>query len=345
MEGLRGLAAFLVFLVHYCSAAEPWTAPQLRGFADAVHSIGSVGVDLFFCLSGYLIYGSLIARPVRWLPYLRRRIERIYPAFLVVLTVYVVLSLVAPNESKLPRHGAWLYLLQNALLLPGIFPIEPMITVAWSLSYEMFFYLTVPLLVGALSLRERSPAERVLYLLPLAAACVLTETHPRIALFVAGMVLVELTRSQPHKPPSLIAAVLAVIAWLTSPILPIVSLLKYSALFFGVLLFTWHALSGSSVLTRWLTWAPLRWLGNMSYSYYLLHGLTLKISFAALAAVAPVGTHLAVVLLIPAFGVTLVPCAMLFVFVERPFSIAPRELLVWVPCGSLRCEAFREWQK
>src|SRR5262244_2354960 len=64
MEGLRGFAVFLVFLVHYVTLIDPWiaSASSLASFARALHSIGNAGVDLFFVLSGYLIYGSLISR-------------------------------------------------------------------------------------------------------------------------------------------------------------------------------------------------------------------------------------------------------------------------------------------
>jgi peptidoglycan/LPS O-acetylase OafA/YrhL len=55
MEGLRGVAVFLVFLVHYVSNVAPWTASDLGSVAAAVTTMGSTGVDLFFVLSGFLI--------------------------------------------------------------------------------------------------------------------------------------------------------------------------------------------------------------------------------------------------------------------------------------------------
>ena len=104
MEGLRGLAIFLVFLVHYVTLMEPWIVTQstLRSIATALHTIGNTGVDLFFVLSGYLIYGSLITRPQRFGRFMARRIERIYPTFAVVFVIYVGLSFLLPAQSKIP---------------------------------------------------------------------------------------------------------------------------------------------------------------------------------------------------------------------------------------------------
>src|SRR5690606_4132801 len=146
MEGLRGIAVTLVFLVHYHSVLTPWMA-GVEGwgsdFGRAMRFAGAAGVDLFFVLSGYLIYGATLSARFSWGGFMRRRLQRIYPTFLVLLTIYLGLSFLIPSESKLPPGAAEasFYVLQNVLLLPGMFAIKPIITVAWSLSYEMFFYL------------------------------------------------------------------------------------------------------------------------------------------------------------------------------------------------------------
>ena len=82
----------------------------------------------------------------------------------------------------------------------------------------------------------------------------------------------------------------------------------------------------SAWLPRAFSWTPLRWLGNMSYSYYLLHGLVLNAGFLLLAQVLPAAGQGAWVFwgLLPVlFGLTLLPTAVLFLLVERPYSLAP----------------------
>jgi len=324
MEGLRGVAVFMVFMVHYVSNVAPWTPSNIGHIAAAVHTIGSAGVDLFFVLSGYLIYGSLIANPQPFGPFIARRAQRIYPAFLVVLAVYVALSYMFPGESRIPDApgAAALYLAQNVLLMPGMFPVEPIITVAWSLSYEMMFYLIVPLIVGWMALR-RCPQQTRASVIAMATACcllVLDGEHQRIIMFCAGMAVFELVKSGRRPPPASVAMV-SVAVGLGTLLFDVSTELRRIWLFIGLTLACWHCVASASWLTRVLSWSPLRWYGNMSYSYYLIHGLTLKFTFLLVGMLVPKGVSLVAAMLAPAFLVTLVPAAMLFLLVERPLSL------------------------
>ncbi len=356
MEGPRGFAVFLVFLVHYVSVIDPWIDKQstIRPLASALHTIGNTGVDLFFVLSGYLIYGSLIGRPQTYRRFMSRRLERIYPAFTAVFAVYVAFSFVVPEESKLPQDGfaAILYLCQNFLLLPGVFRIKPMITVAWSLSYEMFFYLTIPLVIAVLGLRARTPAKRALLLSTVAVAgaiyCAAAGGGPiRLTMFVSGMLLYEAIRNGRIPTPTSSVALTALVIGLLFTLVPVSgsqgSVFKTGILFlaFFVLCFAVFEAHGSW-LARGFSWTPLRWLGNMSYSYYLLHGLTLKAAFLPLRACSRnalvwVPQHEVIffwALLPPMFALTLVASAALFLAVERPFSLSPTVQQKGVPASA-----------
>ena len=340
MEGLRGFAVFLVFLVHYVTLVGPWldASPVFVSFVNSVRVIGNSGVDLFFVLSGYLIYGSLIARPQPFLRFMSRRVERIYPAFVAVFAIYVAMSFALPSESKIPGQPlvAAGYLVANFLLLPGLFPIEPLITVAWSLSYEMFYYLTIPLVIVLFRLRGRGPAWRAAFFACIAVAlvsyCAARGGHVRLVMFIAGILLHEALRSTAVPAPPSAAALLTLVVGLLGMLLPFSGsaafALKTTGLFvaFFVLCFTCFRLP-VAWLPRVFTWTPLRWLGNMSYSYYLLHGLTLKAEFLALSHVLPArgyGAWFFWVLLPAAFVLTLLPTAGLFLAIERPLSLAPR---------------------
>ncbi|WP_394780862.1 acyltransferase family protein [Undibacterium sp.] len=340
MEGLRGFAVALVFLVHYVTLVTPWIkGSPLANLAEALHTIGNTGVDLFFVLSGYLIYGSLISRPQRFMRFMSRRIVRIYPTFIVVFAVYLALSFLFPAESKIPApfSQGLIYVAQNFFLLPGIFPIEPMITVAWSLSYEMFYYLAIPLIIMLFGLRQRSASWRTGFFLLIAVAmlayCAVYGGNIRLMMFVAGILLHEAIEGARFARVGSVAGFTALFIGLASTLLqlpgPGGAALKFAILFISFFILCMASFRGpDALLPRSFSWTPLRWLGNMSYSYYLLHGLALKLAFMLFGHILPKdGLHGVWIfwgLLLPMFAFTLIPTAGLFLIIERPLSLAPR---------------------
>jgi peptidoglycan/LPS O-acetylase OafA/YrhL len=333
MEGMRGFAVSLVFLTHFCSLMGPWIAdaPALAQFAGAVHDIGNAGVDLFFVLSGYLIYKTLVTREQRFTDFMARRIRRIYPTFLVVFAVYCALSFVFPRESRIPHDAPLPYLAANLLMLPGLFPIKPMITVAWSLSYEMFFYVCLPVVVTAFGLRRRDGMQRIgliaLAAIVLAAWGAASDSgHVRMLMFVSGMLVHEAIHSRQVRAPSGTIAACALALGLLGNVVPVSGGIQTGVLFTSFFLLCMSTfLRPHEGLARAFCWTPLRWLGNMSYSYYLLHGLTLKALFMLLPQPAALAGHAIPLffLLLPVFFVvTLLTSAGLYLLVERPLSLA-----------------------
>lgn len=340
MEGLRGFAVILVFFVHYVTQVSPWLAasPAFLRATASLGIIGNTGVDLFFVLSGYLIYGSVLSRSQPFLRFMRRRVQRIYPAFLAVFALYVVLSIAMPQENKIPPGvgPAALYLAQNLLLLPGIFRTEPIITVAWSLSYEMFYYLVTPLAVSAFGMRQRPALVRlaivtvpaVAYAL-LSVAGLFSGLLVRLVMFVAGILLYEALNDLKWRAPGSVAPLGVLAAGLAATLIRLPGVAG-SLLYVAVVFPAYFTLcltcfrTPSDWLPQAFSWTPLRWLGNMSYSYYLIHGLTLKAAFTVAGTLLPVssgGPWVFWVLLAPAFALTLLSAGLLYVVVERPFSL------------------------
>ena len=339
MEGLRGFSVVLVFLVHYVTLVNPWMDPasSLLDFSNALHTMGNAGVDMFFVISGYLIYGSLLSRPQKFGRFMLRRVERIYPVFIAVFIIYIALSFVFPSENKIPAtfSRGLVYLLQNFLLLPGFFPIQPLITVAWSLSYEMLYYLVIQLLFPLLGLRQRSATWRVCFFLTLAIVvvgyCGVYGGPVRLTMFIAGILLYEAIQSRRTPTPPGVVALGVLLLGLLTTLVPVagqmVFAMKTSVLFVAVfVLYLACFRDPAAWLSRAYSWRPLRWLGNMSYSYYLVHGLALKAGFLVLAFLLPMtryGDWLFWALLPAMFTLTLLAAAVLFLAVERPFSLEP----------------------
>lgn len=355
LDGVRAVAASLVFLVHYQAAfgrllgdepARPYRA------GEYLAAVGYHGVSVFFVLSGFLIYGSLLARPVPLGRYLGRRVRRIYPPFFAVLVLYLVLSALFPERSKLPDAGAGLvrYVAANVLLLPGVFPIEPIVTVSWSLSFELAFYVAIALVVLGLRLRAWPRRRRVLLWCAAVGAWALAGNDVRgvvssFILFVPGILVAESAnlprvRAAAARVPAWAVAVLFALALLAQPLLggEFVSARITSAVFAPQVLSTFllagvtallvlHAITvgtGGSALAR----PALRKLGVVSYSFYLIHGLVIN-AVAALCwwvggeqVLRPVGPLAYVLLLPPVFLAAVGAALLLFRAVEEPLSLS-----------------------
>ncbi len=148
----------------------------------------------------------------------------------------------------------------------------------------------------------------------------------RLMMFVAGILLYEAQGSVPAPGSAITCG--ALLTGMADMLLPMPLLLKMGLLFAAFFLLGLCCFSRpQSWLARAFCFAPLRWLGNMSYSYYLLHGLVLKTAFAVLAVLVPPSPSGALFFwggLAAMFVLTLPPCAALFILIERPYSLTPR---------------------
>ncbi|MGB8273915.1 MAG: acyltransferase [Alphaproteobacteria bacterium] len=360
MEGLRGIAVALVFMVHYSSLVAPYVrgpGPDPAGeiwWLTGLHEIGNSGVDLFFVLSGFLIYKACIHKPMSVRRYAYRRVERIYPTFLAVLAVYIALMLLAPGMSKLPVAigEKIVYVTSNVLLLPGIFDIKPIITVAWSLSYEALYYILVPVAVVGLAMRRWSASQRIVFILGIYAVMIglqaMDVPHKfRLSMFIGGIVLYEFAyhlrrgarpQSWGHSADLVVLAALAAALscftllgtnrWMIAdtPLTALPAFYKFVILNVVFTILVYRCLFADGLASAVFAWAPLRWLGNMSYSYYLFHSLALQVFFGALSRLWPVpeGDPMAFLYLLPpAFAASVALTVPLYLFIERPYSLVP----------------------
>ena len=137
LDGLRGLAALVVFFHH--------TLQSPTG--------GYLGVDLFFVLSGFLITSILLrdldtgAMP-SFGQFYRRRAQRLLPAFGVMIALYACIrfcfSLAEPGVG--PRA------IFDVLLLSDLVSVIPYLSHCWSLAVEWQFYFVWPGLLTLLLL-------------------------------------------------------------------------------------------------------------------------------------------------------------------------------------------------
>jgi len=131
LQVYRGVAALFVVCYH----ATLFTFSQYHWHAfNGFLSWGFSGVHWFFVLSGFIIFFihfNDIGRPPRALYYLYKRIVRIYPVYWVVL--FISLPAFLPSIDS--------YQLFDNFTLLRISHHEKIVAVAWTLSFEIFFYL------------------------------------------------------------------------------------------------------------------------------------------------------------------------------------------------------------
>ncbi|MEI3790477.1 MULTISPECIES: acyltransferase family protein [Chryseobacterium] len=146
---IRVLLAFIVFVGHLGALSD---SSQLTFLT---HSPVEVAVFSFFIVSGFLIARSY-ERSSSLKSYVKKRISRIVPAYLlVVLLCTVLLSLVStlPLSDYFGNVQVYKYFFWNSIFmnfmapsLPGVFGNEAVNGALWTLKIEMCFYFVVPLI-------------------------------------------------------------------------------------------------------------------------------------------------------------------------------------------------------
>lgn len=149
LDGLRGLSIVLVVFSHFCNSVG---APSWLQEAREI-KVGQLGVELFFFISGFLISGLLLKEKtekgkVDLKAFYWRRLIRIFPVFYTFLIVVVILSFTIAHQ------------IPGRMFIPPFFYFSNFDTPfggswelghSWSLSVEEQFYLLWPLSLLALT--------------------------------------------------------------------------------------------------------------------------------------------------------------------------------------------------
>lgn len=153
VQGGRAVAAVLVVLFHLGGAIASDKYFGIPFFA-VPFSFGGAGVEFFFVLSGFIIYTvhrNDLSQPHKVFDYLKKRCIRIYPTYWMIwLPTFVLATLSSGLQHTVPKSIS--VIIQSLLLLPQNKEIiggtgSPVLIVAWTLQYEIFFYLCFALLL------------------------------------------------------------------------------------------------------------------------------------------------------------------------------------------------------
>ncbi|MEI2356051.1 acyltransferase family protein [Mesobacillus zeae] len=139
LDALRGLAALAVVLYHYTTRYE-----AIFGHAKTSYfgfNYGNLGVNLFFMISGFVIFMT-ITRTNNVTDFAKKRIIRLYPSYIVA----VIITFVAVKLYDLGGRGVTLFDgVFNLTMLQGFLPgvIDHVDGAYWSLKVELTFYIII----------------------------------------------------------------------------------------------------------------------------------------------------------------------------------------------------------
>jgi peptidoglycan/LPS O-acetylase OafA/YrhL len=277
LDSLRGYAILGVIAVHVELVA------PLSSLARTYAEHGRYGVQLFFVVSAVSIGMAWHARRDGYLRFLTRRLFRLLPALAVAAIAYTAFGITRP---------AWWQAVMTLTLTNGLHPsaIDSTVPGSWSLSAELMFYLSVPVL--AASVRSmRSAAVWIIgaELIGLAAAPVVTAFWDAVnpggvggvnavyygisifanaKWFILGWTVYLLMRgSRLSRGASNALFCLGIAALAAAPFIPSWTLHEL-AFMFGIPAVVYAMAGGAAAM---LDNPVMRWLGTISYSMYLWH--------------------------------------------------------------------------
>ena len=195
---LRAAAAIAVVFTHSITRIG-YTFPQGRA-----HSLldgpsgqvlaGDAGVDVFFVISGFIMYYvhhqdfGVAGAPVQ---FLKKRILRIVPIYWLLTAVAIAITAALPNlavthDSKITLS----WIASSYLFLPVAWrdSISPIIGVGWTLDYEMLFYLVFACSMF-LPLRKGLSLVVIFFVIAVVAGAVVAPSAPTAKFFSDWLLL------------------------------------------------------------------------------------------------------------------------------------------------------------
>lgn len=285
---LRGVAALLVVAFHLRGIIN--NAYAQKNLGDLLFFSGPSGVDLFFIISGFIIAYSTAKNPTHARSiFVVKRLFRVYPVYIICLAVFCLC--IVPNDFQSFIRSALLIHLDYTKEAP--FFGYSLILPAWTLTYELYFYL-VFLIAMSISHNHRLMIAAVMLIVPMASLQVYYNgsvelsgftnlngnpdigfikllASPMLLEFVYGMFFywaMDYIKKVPHKNIIFFAcvsfSVCAFFARYRFGYGPLNFGLWAFVLFFGCMVYE----SGTEIRDN----RVLNFLGDISYSLYITHG-------------------------------------------------------------------------
>ncbi|MGH6710035.1 MAG: acyltransferase family protein [Bradyrhizobium sp.] len=298
-----------------------------------VLSRGGHGVDLFFVISGFIIFYATHSAKLTPAEFLRRRVERIVPLYFFVTGAVTVLALALPATFGTPDWYTPRHILKSLAFVAFTDGEMPVVYLGWSLEYEMYFYLVTALLMAL----TRDVWRNIV--MAFSAAAITGQvpgvdaalgnyaffTDPMILEFVLGVIIGSaFVNGRVGRPMAVSAACAIAVLLATDPANRVIMSGIPSACLVAAAAFV----SRRRVDPSWPERVLAR-LGDASYSIYLAQVQTVSLASTSIADLIPAIPPLALVIVTSGIVVTL--GLLLNIVVERPLLRLCRRLGALTP--------------
>ncbi len=281
VQYLRALAAVAVVVSH--------SSNSLLGHEGHLLNLdlGAYGVDIFFVLSGFIMFYTSFDLGMRPGVFLFKRLIRIVPLYFILSTAMYLMVIASPHSFNRESPDLLAYVASICFIPhwnPRSHDLEPLIGQGWTLNYEMFFYVLFAL---SLHIRHRFSSFAVLPVIaalvclgqlhPVRTPIYLTYTDPLMLEFCLGLVVAAAFKAPQSRSltwPALLFATLGVATgylYLFHAELHGLPALRPFMIGFPCALLVIVAVAFER-LELLPTWSFLVLLGDASYSLYLVHG-------------------------------------------------------------------------
>ncbi len=357
LQVFRAVAAVLVAFNHATVLGRE--SLRLPGFADAtalglpafVNTFffgdirGSIRVDLFFVVSGFMIfyaYEKYLGDSSKFRTYAIRRLIRIYPLLWIFTCAKIALILAIPARAKAHESNP-ITMIASLLALPQ--ESLPLIAATWTLPFEMLFYLMfgLAICIGARRAVPLAVAWTVAIIVGNVASVYLSEhsislptlvpylLYERNLEFLFGCVAAYLVRRRAIRRPGLLIA-LGVLGLIVS-----CTLIAHGAdvVSYALLVGLPSALIVAGTASLELEHhprlpRPLTYIGDASYSIFVSHSTFLNVFIVVFVVSGPwsVGP---VVLMLAMTAFAVLGGVLVYRFVEQPLMMHLRGRLLDAP--------------
>jgi peptidoglycan/LPS O-acetylase OafA/YrhL len=329
IQYLRAVAAGLIAFQH---------AMGIPAFVHYTAHFGTVGVDLFFVISGFIMWTTTERSKRGAVQFWLARIVRVVPLYWLFTTIYVAAALVTP-KSFYAVHLEAAHIIKSYLFVPAMHPnlglIAPVYTLGWTLNYEMFFYLLFGCCLFVPWPRTRIALLATAFVLLVAGGLLAqpqsvvprTYTDPIMLEFLAGVMLAIVS------PVLMRCGTLAGLALITAAILWVA--VVYGSGFVPERIVSHGipaviAVAGALMIEPAARARPSRFwlmLGDASYSIYLAHPFAQRILLIGVNRTIGVGAIAPTLYVLTALTVGIAGGVICHFVIERPLLIAGRRLI------------------